>query len=68
MLRLVALSLMTSSTGSLSFAGWSAQFKTEGAIKFNNKLGKLPLPFTDSFMFVCFMLRPLHFSSSEAGT
>ena len=59
---------MISSTMSLSFAGWSAQLKTEGAINFNNKLGKLPLPFTDSFMFVCFMLGPLLFFSSEAGT
>ena len=59
---------MISSITSLSFAGWSAQLNAEGAIKFNNKLGKLPLPFTDSFMFVCFMLGPLLFFSSEAGT
>ena len=59
---------MISSTRSLSFAGWLAQLKSEWSIEFNNKLGKLPLPFTDSFMFVSFMLGPLLFFSSEAGT
>ena len=59
---------MISSTRSLSFADWLAQLKSEGSIKFNIKLGMLPLPFTDSFMFVSFMLGPLLSFSSEAGT
>ena len=45
------LSLMISSTRSLSYVGWSVQLKTEGAIKFNNKLGKLPLPLLYTLIF-----------------